>query len=221
MQAQPIQDTEFLPVTISSRGLVSPAPSDEDAEEAELRRRRIMSPSPEVDLSPDDIDEIEYEPDISSPSIIVRERTTSPMRCDSPRLEEAEQEFSASAIQLSIKQRSASIEIQERLRSPAAPASVMYGPEHHDENEHTAAAALLGYKIDLKITIPSSPLIRPVQSLQPKAMDIDHFNMETASQSSDLTLDGSIDGSEFSEWCDLKCPEAVELHELDDLLEEL
>ncbi|KAK6507153.1 hypothetical protein TWF481_005602 [Arthrobotrys musiformis] len=200
---QPIPEFE-LPMP--ARIVVSPAPTDEAQEEEEERRRRIPSPSPEIEFFDNVHEEAEDDLD-DSISIFSRDRSGSPVSRNSPPLEGDEQEFSDSAISLSIKHRSASRDLRDGVPTPPLTMDEESAIEH-DHHVH-----FLGpYNINAPAVPHPSPIVRPVS---PKAeVTSPRKNLEVITN---LKLSEPVQTYNYESWSDLKSPETVNLQELDAL----
>lgn len=226
---QPIPEHFETPAPI--RAVVSPAPTEEAEEEEEEsseeeRRRRMPSPSPEIEFLDHDREDDDEEMDDASSSIFSRERTGSPISSsrNSPPLEGDEQEFSDSAISLSIKHRSRSQDLRDGVPTPPL---VIDEEDSHIEHEHHTT--FLGtYSIQASSIPHPSPVVRPVSPCEAevaagKAEDAPPSSTSTTNPKSlevitSFRLNRTGDDS-FDAWGgDLKSPETVDLHELDDLL---
>ncbi|EPS43947.1 hypothetical protein H072_2119 [Dactylellina haptotyla CBS 200.50] len=208
---QPIPEFELpMPVRV-----VSPAPTDEAEEEEEERRRRVPSPSPEIEFFDHDHEDDQEDLDDTT-SIFSRDRSGSPSSRNSPPLEGDEQEFSDSAISLSIKHRSASRDLREGVPTPPLPME----EETIEQEHHTTFLA--PYNLHTPAMPHPSPVVRPVS---PKAVD-GAASTNTAGSRKSLEVITSLrlgdstspETYKYESWSDLKSPETVNLNELDLLL---
>jgi hypothetical protein len=206
------------------RSVVSPALSDE--EEAELRRRTEMSPSPEVDLSSHELDDGDATDTgslvSSTASMIARQGDRSSSlghknHLASPPLEGDEREFSQSAI--FIERRSASRESESNQDSKRSREDYESDGASHDERTFDeAAAAILGYptvSVDEEFSSPALTATAEVkrEDVEKTPGKIHHDIMTSLSAKADLYSWGG----EFERH--LGSPEGVALDELDDMLD--
>ncbi|KAI9792023.1 MAG: hypothetical protein M1833_001272 [Piccolia ochrophora] len=201
-QPLPTPTTES-PLPSSRRSIISPSlTSDEDQE---ARKRTELSPSPEVDLSPPDIEDEEDSPltpaaSFSGRSSLSREAPhvdaeSLSRRAVAPPLEGDEREFTRTASEMQSK-RSMSL---DQTMSSIPERSEIYNPEDVDSGqghstpeseEHAtkrnleAAAALFGHASTAAAAVNStfsSPLVRPATALHVSTSPLSTRKLATGS----------------------------------------
>jgi len=202
-QHQPIPD----PTTIQypSRAIISPSISSaaSRSDEADAERRRELSPSPEVDLSSPEFDDVEMvSPATPSGSFSGRvDRISRNHRATSPPLEKDEKEFTQTAVGMQKRKFSGDVQMG------GVPSEMEDHPTKSVETD-----ALFGEGRGLNVlntaVFISSPAMKPSLSLSTTKRPFEDSN----------DLWGRVEST--MDW-DMRSPENVELEELDGMFDDL
>lgn len=208
--------------------IISPSLSSaasEEEEDLESRSRDRMSPSPELDLT---APEYRYddgkEPFSNQAHPSTSANIANNQRAQSPPLEKEEKEFTQTATILQQRRKSQEAEAEREASSPTEQMPTPDVPmedviESCEETEECAAlknseaaAALFGNIDHMSVFptafAPSSPALKPILAVD---TSVPMFKLNEAKL--------GHDESEWN-WSEMKSPENVELHELDDILRE-
>lgn len=201
----------------SQRSIISPSLSSaaSRSDEADAERRRELSPSPEVDLSSPELDDIDMDDDSlmapPTPTGSFSGRLVAPTkpnirshRADEPPLEKDEKEFTQTARGMQKRKLSGSSEPQ----TVVPPSSVV--PKFEVNNKSDFDNDL--FAIKNREAFPSSPAIKPTAV-------VSAVEKKDAFTSLGLPIEGiwKVDGAE-QEW-DTRSPEHIELAELDGMFD--
>jgi hypothetical protein len=186
--------------------IISPSLSSDASEEEDLesRSREQMSPSPELDLSFDDVADpfsiSTHQPTINN---VAHNR-----RAASPPLEHEEREFTQMASSLERKARE-NAEGKSKYDECTITDEEMKDVEDTEEADarknKEAAAALFGQTSRLSDYQPSSPFVKAA-----------HLEIEMPPPGYKSALRVNVEELEWG-WSEMKSPENIELEELDDL----
>ena len=213
MQAQTASDAlRFAQRTIISPSLSSAASRSDDAD---AERRRELSPSPEVDLSTHDFDEVEssnvvapHTPSGSFSTHPVHQPPPQNHRANSPPLEKDEKEFTQTARGMQRRQLSRDISMESIVQPPSA----LPEAEYALSKQMDVDGELFGDNGRVHVTshtvLPSSPAIKPLMT-----------SLSTSKRASEEMTGLWTKIEEQMEW-DTRSPENIELEELDDLMDE-
>jgi hypothetical protein len=185
--------------------IISPSLSSAASEEEDLeaRSREQMSPSPELDLSFDDVAD-PFSHQTHQPAVNIAHNR----RAASPPLEREEREFTQMATTLQRRKRQAAEEEAKKQETSVVDV-VMQEAEETEEmsarKNSEAAATLFGQMPRLVDFPPSSPF-----------MKASHLEIEMPTSGFKSGLKVSVEELEWG-WSEMKSPENVELEELDDL----
>ncbi|EME41384.1 hypothetical protein DOTSEDRAFT_156204 [Dothistroma septosporum NZE10] len=240
---QPIPETVIEPFLKANR-IISPSLSSASAADEEneyTRRREVLSPSPEVDLSSPELEEDHGDApptpggSFSGRNSISRDRSASythPRRNASPPLETEEQDFkqTASALYEEAQKRRNSQHSQQDVNMDGESAggadqdgdsvTMSIEPEETEESaalkNSEAAAALFGPSDHMQVTSAqqmefSSPLLRP-QNVDLQD-DTDHVTLSFGKDDHISVPEAALG------WDSLQSPEDIEVEDLDDMFD--
>lgn len=212
---QPLPDpaqVASLSLLVHSRGIVSPSPSSADsnsADDSDMERRRELSPSPEVDLSSPEFDDMDD--DFAMPSTPIGSYSRGfympqlahggsgrSNRATSPPLEKDEKEFTQTADGL--QKRKLNDDLMSS--SDAAPEQTMARDLEKDERSLFGGASAGGMSMP-PMSFVSSPAIRPST-----------MSLNFGSRKDEVDSWPKFEG--MLEWD--RSPENIELDELDGLM---
>lgn len=201
---QPIP-TDVLSGPAAAR-IISPSLSSAASEEEDLdsRSRERMSPSPELDLSFDDV----ADPFSQSTHQPTTNNVAHNRRAASPPLEREEREFTQMASSLQRQARESSENKPQEAENTTTD-EIMHDAEDAETRDarmnKEAAAALFGQTSRLSDFQLSSPSVKAA-----------HIDTEMPPPGYKSALRVNVEDSEWG-WSEMKSPESVELEELDDL----
>ncbi len=203
---------------VHSRSIISPSPSSApstSADESDLERRRELSPSPEVDLSSPEFDDMDDDfampstpigsfsmPGFYMPPRPIHSGSGRHGRAGSPPLEKDEKEFTQTADGL--QKRKLSGDLLPSSSTPSADHTVSTDLER-EESSLFGAGVLSGLSSIQHTSFVSSPAIRP------STMSL-NFGRKDGEAVGWAKFEGML------EWD--RSPESIELEELDGLLDD-
>jgi len=235
---QPLPDPAQA-TSVPSRSIISPSPSSSSADDSsdDLERRRELSPSPEVDLSSPELDDIDDDftmPGTPIGSFTMRGGYYMPSRhhqsgsnrihihrSASPPLEKDEKEFTQTADGLQKRKlngdnMSSLLDVQGPPSAGATGSSIMIDLERDDP----FGVASIPPPSSSTNFLLSSPAIRPASAA---AASSNVSSVSFGKKDSDMMIMSGVDGSwarldGMLEWD--RSPENIELEELDGLLDD-
>lgn len=221
---------------------LSNASIDEDAENAEERKREALSPSPEVDLSAPELDSIVSgaDDDFTTPptpagssfsgrSSLARDGTSGASeglslvhnhRAASPPLEGDEKEFTQTASSMRMRGMSLDEPIRPSTETLDSAVDAMQVEESEEEkanrNREAAAALFGGHHLstqEVGLGIMSSPLVKSEHLVVKQEVKKEDMDVDMEAEESISILGDQGFGTSW----DIREPENIELEELDDL----
>ena len=217
---------------------ISSASVDEDTEAAEDRKREALSPSPEVDLSNHDFDDIAPGPEtdyvtpptpgssFSGRSSLARDGSNGSIpetalshnhRAASPPLEGDEKEFTQTAS--SVRMRGMSLD-DPSIR-PTIEISSVVQPEEDEEakakaNREAVETLFANHQPqEIGMTIMSSPQVRPLHTVVEEKVEMSHQDDEDVVMQESCT--SILGDSGLGLTWDTRDPEDIQIEDLDDL----